>query len=297
MNNDGLSDILVGEYQGHVKYYMAVTADSLTEMDDLKAAGEYINGGLVSAPCVFDWNNDSVLDLVVAYASSDSGSVIKLFMNSGTPGNPVFEAGIDVLCGNENVKVSGGTPFFGDLDQDGLTDLIFGEVTGKVYYCRNTGTVSAPVFDTPQALQTSGGDISLLLNSSPVISDWNEDGFPDIVAGRGETGYVLVFLSPFTGGISQPETPDNNLRLQLLNNPCAACIQFNATLPFPAQLKVDLFNLTGRLIRRFTSEYLSAGTTSLQMDIGNIPCGIYLLSVSSGSLSGTCRIAVTGGTE
>lgn len=156
-NDDGLTDLIVGEHNGHVKYFMAVTPDSLTEMDDLQAAGEDINAGLVSAPVVFDWNNDSLDDLIVGFASPVSGSTIKLYLNEGTQSNPILAEGVDVLCGGSPVGAYSCAPCFFDLDQDGLVDIIYGEGPGGIHFCKNIGTASAPVFASPEPLESEDG--------------------------------------------------------------------------------------------------------------------------------------------
>jgi hypothetical protein len=213
-------------------------------------------------------------------------------MNSGTPENPVFDAGIDVLCGGEQIQEAGCTPHMADLDQDGLDDLIFGVTTGGVYFCRNTGAPGAPVFEAQEALQTPGGDIDLELNASPAIDDWNEDGYPDLIAGRGETGYVLVFLSPYTGISSGGETED--LRLQLLSNPSTSMLGLSVSMPFSAPVELEVYDLYGRLASSHPLGSLPAGTATVQHDIGEVPSGIYIVSVRAGELHDSCIVTILG---
>lgn len=296
-NCDGLNDIIVGEHNGNVKYFMAVTADSLTEMDDLKAAGEYINGGLVSAPVVFDWNNDSLPDLVVGYASTSSGSTIKVFLNIGTPGNPVLAAGVDVLCGGEPVGAFGCTPCLADLDQDGLADIIYGETPGRLFFCKNTGTLSSPVFAAPEQLQDLQGNISMGLNSSPFITDWNSDGLPDLLAGCGETGYLYAFLSPYTTGISEPGVPGNHLSLEILSNPVSSSVNISVFSDNGGVLTSRLYNIAGRLVKNLGTTRFHPGDNFLQFPVNRIPQGIYLLCISDGIEVSSGLITVLGGVK
>jgi hypothetical protein len=293
LNNDGLMDVLLGEYNGRVKYYEAVTADSLTEMDDVQAGGDYIDAGLVSAPCIFDWDDDGVYDLLVGFASPGSQSSVQLYMNSGTPENPVFDAGVDVLCGGEQIQEAGCTPIMADLDQDGLDDLIFGVTTGGVFFCRNIGTPSAPEFESQEALQTPSGDINLQLNSSPAVDDWNEDGYPDLIAGRGETGYVLVFLSPYTGIASGEEVA--GCQIQLLSNPCTGTLDLAISMPLSAQAELEVHDICGRLVSEYPLGTLPAGNTSMQLDVGTVPSGVYFITVITGDLRHTCIATILGG--
>ncbi len=296
-NEDGLTDLLVGEYDGHIRYYMAVTADSLTRMDDLQAAGEYIDGGLVSAPFVFDWNNDSLNDLILGFASPSSGSTIKVYMNIGTTGSPVLATGVDVMCGGEPVEAYGCTPCFADLDQDGLTDIVYGEAPGRIYFCKNIGSASAPVFSSPDTLQTEEGNISLDLNSSPFITDWNDDGYPDLVAGCGEAGYIYAFLSPYTTGITQQGSTDTFLSARILRNPVSSSISVEVVSDESRVLNISLYSLAGRLTQNLGTKELQGGMNSLHLEISPHPPGIYLLRLASENAVTSKLLTVIGGEQ
>lgn len=294
-NDDGLTDLIVGEHNGHVKYFMAVTPDSLTEMDDLQAAGEDINAGLVSAPVVFDWNNDSLDDLIVGFASPVSGSTIKLYLNEGTQSNPILAEGVDVLCGGSPVGAYSCAPCFFDLDQDGLVDIIYGEGPGGIHFCKNIGTASAPVFASPEPLESEDGIISFDLNTSPFVADWNDDGFPDLLAGCGEKGYLYAFLSPYTTGISSQSSGQNSFSFDLCRNPVSSSISINVNSNASRTVNCSLFNTAGRVCQNFGSSELTDGQTSLQFTASPQPPGIYLLRLSSGEESSSKLITIIGG--
>ncbi len=294
-NDDGLSDLIVGEYNGHVKYFMSVTADSLTEMDDLQAAGEYINGGLVSAPAVFDWNNDSLNDLLVGFASPETGSTIKLYLNTGTAGNPILAAGVDVLCGGEPFGAYGCTPCLYDLDQDGLTDIVYGETPGGLYFCKNTGTVSSPVFAAPERLQSEDGNIYLELNSSPFIVDWNDDTYPDIVAGRGEKGHLFAFLSPYTTGITPGNNTGYGLSSSVCQNPVSSSITVRINMNQAGVLQASLYNISGRMIQNLGTGELHSGINAIDFAVDEVSTGVYLLRLSNEAQSVSKLITIIGG--
>lgn len=75
-----------------------------------------------------------------------------------------------------------------DFDRDGIRDLVVGDTYGKVRYFRNAGTRTKPKFATPIEIGDLG--IRLLVDAT----DWNNDGWPDVIAGAAN-GKVRVILN------------------------------------------------------------------------------------------------------
>ena len=82
-----------------------------------------------------------------------------------------------------------------DFDRDGLRDLVVGDTYGKIRYFRNLGPKASPAFAEPVEV----GDLGIRLKVA--ASDWNGDGWPDVLAGAAN-GRASVFLStPTDDGI------------------------------------------------------------------------------------------------
>jgi len=91
-----------------------------------------------------------------------------------------------------------------DLDGDGVPDLLGSSNTG-VYWCRNTGSRSAPVLALPVALwaPVSGSGLQPIYTGQRMRLDWvdwNNDGVMDLLVGNldGTISYFEGYRFAFT---------------------------------------------------------------------------------------------------
>lgn len=136
------------------------------------------------APAFGDLDNDGDPDLVVG----EYEGMLHYFENTATAGNPASYTlsqqnwfGIDPGFNS--------TPVLTDLDRDGDLDLVVGASNGDVNYYQNTGTESAPVFNSAPTFGPLGG-IDVLPGgftgfSAPAVFE-NSLGQYEIVVGTGE---------------------------------------------------------------------------------------------------------------
>ncbi len=85
-NNDGRLDIIVGDRLGSVNYFRRLVSGNiyLLEESPVEVAGRPIDMGNNSAPCVIDWNNDGLADLVVGRVEAVPAGLY-LSINGGSP--------------------------------------------------------------------------------------------------------------------------------------------------------------------------------------------------------------------
>ena len=88
-----------------------------------------------------------------------------------------------------------------DFDSDGKIDLVLGDTYGVVRYYRNMTGGANPVFSLPVVIAK--------LNSRlvPTITDWNEDGWPDVLTESGQVLFIVMNRGKQPGARFSPSKP------------------------------------------------------------------------------------------
>ena len=190
-NNDGLKDLLIGNY-GYFN-----NSNPISQLALLRNIGsptepnfEVIDrdfGGLSTIaldtilnetvkgifPTLADLDNDGDVDMIVG----DNNGKLHYFKNNADIGqNAVFEL--------ENVNFFNidigqhSAPYLYDMNDDNLFDLIIGQVDGTITYAENTGTIDNPIFNS--IVENFGGmsvnnDESLYGFSTPFVFEQDNE--------------------------------------------------------------------------------------------------------------------------
>lgn len=179
INGDGLLDLIIGSKiapndpnTGTMTWFENVgsaTHPAFKERGLLSIKGQFSY-----APAVVDLDGDGLPDIVVGTWSDR----IQWYRNSGTLKAPVWTMADSAL-----VTISRGsntTPTFGDLDGDGLVDLIIGKASGSIILYKNVGTKTSPAF---KLVSDNFQSIKVGRRSAPVLADMDGDGKLDLLIG------------------------------------------------------------------------------------------------------------------
>jgi hypothetical protein len=168
-----------------------------------------IGGFAIAAPEVVDWNHDGLMDLLIGEADGR----VAVLINQGTKGHPVFNGynstpsapnafsymtcmnGQDVLSYKHNCQCFGNgppcaAPRVVDWDNNGVEDLIIGNWAGYwipgFWVFPNFGTNNDHKFREKLlcGLSNDYTDYGYGPYGMPFVTDWNDDGVSDVIAGN-----------------------------------------------------------------------------------------------------------------
>ena len=179
ITGDGLADLIIGSRvstndikTGTVTWFENVGTASAPAFRERGLLG--VKGSFSYAPAVSDLDGDSLPDLVLGTWNDR----IQWYRNTGTRSAPAF-----ALADSALVTIPRGSntvPTLGDLDGDGLADMLIGKAAGQILFYRNIGTKTAPKFSlVTDHLQ----DIRVGRRSAPLLVDMTGSGKLDLLIG------------------------------------------------------------------------------------------------------------------
>ncbi|MBT6068208.1 hypothetical protein HOG48_00460 [Candidatus Peregrinibacteria bacterium] len=170
IDDDEDLDLFVGNFEGRVFYYENVGNPNTAQF--ILTDSQYLDIELnkTAVPKFTDIDDDGDLDLFVG---SDNGR-LAFYRNQGSPRIPEFELINDTFIEIEESYVY---PTFGDLDNDGDTDLFIGNNLGNMYYFQNNGSNTSPSFTkvTDEYFHLDIGE-----NGNIDFADFDDDGDEDL---------------------------------------------------------------------------------------------------------------------
>jgi len=219
---DGKSDLLISPNSGTgsenyrcVWYFKNNSTTGVPDwqfQSDTFLVDRSIDMGSASYPMLFDYNKDGKPDLFAGsdgyvQASGQHLSRLSYYANTSTPGNASFTLQSADFMGMGAANFEGAAPAAGDIDNDGISDLIIGHTNGTLSYFKNMAASEAVTPDWQPVqlpLKDAGGaDINVGAYAAPFIYDIDKDGKNDLIIGN-MYGYVQYYrnVSSTPGTIS-----------------------------------------------------------------------------------------------
>ena len=197
LDKDGLLELLVGQGDGTmIDYEQTATNGAFSTSGTvitLFSDGSTIDVGLYAKPTVSDLDGDGLQEIIVG---EENGKVLLYEQNSSTGPNAFkMGAGTTLFANPYGVTTttvanagSYARPSVGDLDNDGLIDIIVGSNNGllnRYEQLASTNTTTAG-FSGPTTIKLAGGttDLDAGSVSKPLVTDYDGDGKLDMLVGN-----------------------------------------------------------------------------------------------------------------
>ena len=185
-------------------------AQTITFADQTGASNPFngVDVGYNSTPTFEDIDNDGDKD---AFIGSSDGQIY-YYKNTGTAAAPVFTATSGAGNPFNGVDVgANSSPCFVDIDNDGDKDAFIGS-TVPIYYYKNTGTATAPVFTATTGANNPFNGVTVGTHPTINFVDIDNDGDKDAFIGEyfgtiyyyKNTGTAAAPVFTATTGASNP---------------------------------------------------------------------------------------------
>jgi hypothetical protein len=220
VNNDGNNDLVFSPMTLNTENYKCLVyyknqgsnaSPNYMYQTDTLFVGEMIDAGQSSYPTVYDYNKDGKLDIFLfshGYYQASAGKLrarILYYENTSTSSGNSFKLMDDDFLGYWANNTTGGKLAFGDMNGDGMDDLLIGNNDGTISYYRNnaaSGSVK-PVYNIPPIkLNDQNSTLDVGDFATPTIYDIDGDGKLDIVSGS-QIGNVAYYRN--AGGTPVPQ--------------------------------------------------------------------------------------------
>jgi hypothetical protein len=264
-DGNGTIDLIVGEEDGRVVFLKNtgnknIDGPVFEPPVYIQQEQEYLKFGALVTPFSVDWDNDGDEDLICGNTAGHIGFIENLD-GGETPkwAKPVYlkaDGETILIQAGENGSIQGPaerkwgytTLSVSDWNDDGLPDIIYNSIWGKVGWFENTGTKEHPQLAASKPIEVEwpetnpkpawnwwnpeGKNLATQWRTTPLAYDWNSDGWVDLLMLDHE-GYLAFWeryfedgqlkLKPgkriFTGesksGFSNQFTNDENGQLRL----------------------------------------------------------------------------------
>jgi hypothetical protein len=229
-DRDGDFDLIVGDEDGRV-----ALVENTGKFDDrncplflpphyFQQQADTLKCGALATPVGFDWDGDDDIDLL----SGNTAGYIEYFENLSGRGieHPRWAAPVRLMAGDRVFRVTAGvngsiqgpaeskwgytTLSIADWNHDGLPDIMFNSIWGRVQWLENVGSRESPQLAEAQDIEVKWtstepqlkpewqwweptlSQLTTQWRTTPLGTDWNRDGLCDLVM-LDHDGYLAFY--------------------------------------------------------------------------------------------------------
>ncbi len=283
LNGDGKKDLLLGESNGLLKYFINTSVgSSLSFFENTTQFSSFV-GRNYAAPFLVDYNRDGKQDLFLG----NYDGTISYYNNTGTFSAPQFTKAVDsvgkiCLRGVDEFRTFYGdgfsVPIIADLNNDGKFDLIAGGRNGLYLYMNieNKLNDSLKLQDTVVRFGFSQTSIKKAtgLYASPAIAQLDSDSvYFDLMLGNNGGGLSLFGTYEFKDRKGINDLTKVYSRLIILPNPAQNTISISNLNLQPSTLTI--YDVTGKKILEKSVVEFEKET----VDISHFQQGVYVVTI------------------
>ena len=170
IDGDGLIDLIIGEDGGKLFHY---EQDSLGS-ETFQLHSNNFNGidiGSYATPTFVDIDGDGLLDLIIGEQSGN--------LNHYEQDSPNSLSFSEITSSFNSIDIGNmAVPFFIDIDNNALLDLLVGEYNGKIYHYQQSA-INSLIFNL---ITSEFNGIDVGGRCAPTVCDFNNNGLLDLLA-------------------------------------------------------------------------------------------------------------------
>ncbi|MEX0845385.1 MAG: T9SS type A sorting domain-containing protein [Balneolaceae bacterium] len=239
-----------------------------------------------------DLNEDGNFDLVFAGTSiptstQPSAEYFQITWLSQTENDTVWS---ERIINSEQLQVGftgvAAADIDGDSDLDFVASKLLREIVtnnsfqnfsdGTILWYKNTGD---SLFAKQALIDTLRPSIHNVLTA-----DFNNDGFPDVLAGIGGEKKIAIYPNQLMGVNTEypgAETPSVFSLAQNYPNPFNPTTMISFNLPVNSEVRLEVFDLLGRKVATLVDERMQAGSHEIQFNAQNLSSGVYFYQLKT----------------
>ncbi|MEO7174855.1 MAG: T9SS type A sorting domain-containing protein [Saprospiraceae bacterium] len=281
IDDDGDQDLFVGEFNGYIIFLQNIAGPNQSmafASPQLQWLG--IDVGQNSSPCIFDINQDGLLDLIVGERNNGN---INYFQNVGTKSNPVFDPiqenapnlpKLGLIDTRNGIPGSLGCSAPLVYKENDIVKIMAGTSASDLKIWKVNKDDLGAAFEL---LDGHYGQISAGDRVKPAMADLDLDGFNELLCGNMRGGFTL-YHTDIASGLSST-LPIEQFSMDLFPNPAHETINLVGA-DWSSSDIWNIYNSVGQLI--------SSGkmTANGKISIADLNTGYYVVQVFSGNKQG-----------